>query len=308
MTQPHTPRPTDLVALVSFDGEEVANQAVTRERLERAQPPARPLAAAIAQWLGRGRRVWVDVRGRQIQGIATARELAGRGAWEIDTLVDATGGGEDVTGGLLRQAADGAAAAGVTRLLLRLPEAAPAARGARRAGFVPALAERAWTRSALAPQRETPVSLVPVRPAVEADAYARFQLYSRVLPVDARSALGMTFEEWAAAQERRWAGRGAREYLACEGGQVRGALQVGARQFALLVEPGCDASAEALLCAATARLPGGCALALLPECAGTPVAALRAHGFEPGEAYTLLALRTAQPVRARAGRVVATRG
>ena len=33
MTQPHAPRPTDLVALVSFDGEVFENQAVTRERL-----------------------------------------------------------------------------------------------------------------------------------------------------------------------------------------------------------------------------------------------------------------------------------
>jgi hypothetical protein len=313
MTSPHSPRPSDFVALVSFDGEEVANQAVTRERLERAQPPARPLAAAIEQWLGRRRRVWVDIGGRQIRGIATARELAGRSAWEIDTLIDASDGtAEDVTGGLLRQAADAAAAAGATRLLLRLPGDAPAARGAQRAGFSPALAERVWTRTALAERHEAPTSGVEARPALPADAYARFQLYNHALPVGARDGLGMTFEEWSAAQERRWAGRGAREYVACEGGQVRGALHVGTRQFTLLVEPGCDASADALLCAASARMPGGHALALLPECAATPASMLRAHGFEPGETYTLYVLRTVQPIRevarARAGRVVVARG
>lgn len=312
MTSPHRLRPSDFVALVSFDGEEVANQAVTRERLERVEPPARPLAAAVAHWLGNNRRVWVDIGGSQIRGIATARELAGRGAWEIDTLIDASDGTKDVTGGLLQQAADAAATAGVTRLLLRLPEDAPAARGAQHAGFSPALAERVWARTALARRREAPTPHVEVRLTRPTDAHARFQLYNHALPVGAREGLGMTFEEWTAAQERRWAGRGAREYVACEGGQVRGALHVGARQFTLLVEPGYDASADALLCAASARLPAGHALALLPECAATPASMLRGHRFEPGTTYMLYVLRTVQPIRevarARAGRVVVARG
>ena len=75
MNGPHAPRPTDLVALVSFDGEVYENQAVTREGL--GKPPAAPhaLTATIQRWLGRGRQVWIDVRGRQIHGIATARPL-----------------------------------------------------------------------------------------------------------------------------------------------------------------------------------------------------------------------------------------
>ncbi len=316
MTSPHSLRPSDFIALVTFDGEEVANQAVTRERLERAVPPAHPLASAVAHWLGSNRRVWVDIGGSQIRGIATARELAGRTAWEIDTLIDAGDGTPDVTSdvvaGLLRQAADAATAAGATRLLLRLADGAPAARGAQHAGFSPALVERVWTRSAVGERREAPPLTVDVRPAANADAHARFQIYNHALPVGAREGLGMTFEEWTAAQERRWAGRGAREYVACEGGQVRGALHVGARQFTLLVEPGCEASADALLSAASARLPAGHALALLPECAATPASMLREHGFEPGETYVLYVLRTVQPIRevarARAGRVVVARG
>jgi len=312
MTSPHAPGPGDLVALVTFDEEEVANQAVTRERLERDEPPARPLAAAIEHWLGRRRRVWVDIGGRQIRGIATARDLAGRSAWEIDTLIDASDGTEDVTGGLLRQAADAAGNAGTTRLLLRLKEDAQAALGAQHAGFVPALAERIWTRDTLTKRPEITTSAIEVRPALAEDAHARFQLYNHALPVGAREGLGMTLEEWAATQERRWAGRGAREYVACEDGQVRGVLHVGKRQFALLVEPGSDAAADALLSAASARLPNGPAIALLPECAGTPTSMLRAHGFEPGDTYMLHVLRTVQPIRevarARAGRVMIAGG
>lgn len=312
MTSPHSLRPSDFVALVTFDGEEIANQAVTRERLERDEPPAHPLASAVAHWLGSNRRVWVDIGGSQIRGIATARQLASRTAWEIDTLVDATDGTTDVIGGLLRQAADAAAHAGATRLLLRLADDAAAARGAQHAGFSPTLAERVWTRTALGERRDAPTSTIEVRPAEPVDAHARFQIYNHALPVGAREGLGMTFEEWTAAQDRRWAGRSAREYVACEGGGVRGALHVGARQFTLLVEPGCDASADALLSAATARLATGRALALLPECAATPASILREHGFEPGETYMLWVLRTVQPIRevarARAGRVVVARG
>src|SRR5262249_11384755 len=148
--------------------------------------------------------------------------------------------------------------------------------------------------------------------ATDEDAHARFQLYNRAIPVGAREGLGMTLEEWAATQERRWAGRGAREYVACEDGQVRGVLHVGKRQFAMLVEPGHDTAADALLSAASARLPSGPALTLAPECAGTPTSMLRAHGFEPGDSYMLHVLRNAEPIRevarARAGRVMIAGG
>ena len=45
------------------------------------------------------------VAGRQVRGIATARELASKDVWEIDTLVDACPDGGEVIAGLLRQAA-----------------------------------------------------------------------------------------------------------------------------------------------------------------------------------------------------------
>ena len=99
----HAPRPTDLVALVSFDGEVYENQAVTREGLGKPSATPHPLAAAIQQWLGRGRHVWIDVRGRQIHGIATARPLAGHDAWLVDTLVDAGAPDDHVVSALLAQ-------------------------------------------------------------------------------------------------------------------------------------------------------------------------------------------------------------
>jgi len=56
MTDTRAPRPTDLVALVTFDDEVRENLAVTREHLTEPPSAARPLSAAIDQWLHLGRR------------------------------------------------------------------------------------------------------------------------------------------------------------------------------------------------------------------------------------------------------------
>lgn len=313
MTHTHAPRPTDLVALISFDGEVFENQAVTREALGKPSSPPHALAATVQQWLGRGRRVWIDVRGRQIHGIATARPLASDEAWEVDTLVDAGGGDAGVVGGLLAQASEAAAEAGVTRLLLRTREDAPALREAQRAGFLHALDEELWVldRPARAPHD---ASLENVHEVDESDLHGLFQLYSRALPVQARQALGMTFDEWQAARERRWLGRGAREFVAHEDGRVRAALQASPHgQLTLLVEPGYERHAEGLYAAAIETLEDAeRVLALQPACLGSPAPLFRDLGYEPRERYVLLAKRLARPIfealPSAAGRTVPTRG
>lgn len=296
MTTPHAPRPGDLVALVSFDGDVYANQAVTRDRLGRTTSTPHPLAAAIERWLGR-RPMWIDVAGRQVRGIATARELASKATWEIDTLVDACPDGGEVIAGLLRQATAAASEAGVTRVLLRLAADTPTVEAARGAGFVPVLAERLWTRASRAMVAASTGSAAPVqvREAEEADAYFEFQLYGAALPFEARRALGMTFEEWQAALDRRWA-KGGRVLLAFEDGRARASLRGTAAQATLIAEPGHDAAAAALLARAEEWLRPRTAL-LQPEGAACPAGVLRDHGFEPGPTYALLALRTLRPIR-----------
>jgi hypothetical protein len=303
MTDTRTPRPTDLVALVAFGEDVRENMAVTRDHLGVPQGSARPLAAAIEQWLHLGRRTWINVSGREIQGIATARDLAAKSAWEIDTLVDAPDASEEVTVGLLRQAGRAARDAEVTHVLLRTHVDSPAAEAAPRAGFRRVVDERLWIGH-LAPGASSHVR--DIRPA---DAQSRFQVFCRALPATVREALAMTLEEWQAVQDARWMDRGGFMLVDEYEGRLRASLEASSLgQFRLLVESGTPEAGEGILAVAGQRLPGVADhFALVAE--GTAAEdAVRRAGMEPAGEYALFCLRLARPVReesrARAGVVV----
>jgi hypothetical protein len=300
------PRPTDLVALVTFDEDVRENLAVTRERLAQGNNAPMPLAAAIEQWLHLGRRTWVNVAGRQIRGIATARELSARHAWEIDTLIEADDRlGREVLEDLLRQAIVAAQDAEVTHLLLRTPEDSLAAAAAPRAGFSSVYAERLWT-GRLAP---TSTTTHGVREWGEEDAFAQFQVYSRAVPIAARQAMAMTVDEWTATRDRHWQERGDGALLVESQGRVVGSARYarGSGQFTLVAEPDAAAPTDALLAAVARRLgEADRHMALVASSGATEDAALRRAGLTcaPG-AYALFCKRLMHPVReetyARAG-------
>ena len=305
MNEARAPRPTDLVALVTFEGEVRENLAVTRERLAEPAAASKPLSAAIEQWLHLGRRMWVSMAGRQIRGIATARELGTRRAWEIDTLIDADEARGDgaVLADLLRQVALAAEQAEATHLLLRTTLDGPAVEVALRCGFASVVTERLWA-GRLAPAVD-PAGLV--RPSTEADEFATFQVYSRALPVTARQSLAMTLDEWTAVRDGHWQERGDGALLAERGGRVEAIARYARAtgQFTLLAEPQAP-STDALVAALAYRLPDAEQhVALVAACGATEEAALRRAGLVPRQEFVLLCRRIARPVReetyARAG-------
>jgi len=300
------PRPTDLVALVTFDEDVRENLAVTRERIAQGNDAPLPIAAAIEQWLHLGRRMWVNVSGRQIRGIATARELAAKHAWEIDTLIEAGDGlGREVLADLLRQAIVAAQEAEVTHLLLRTPEGSLAAEAAPRAGFAAVQSERLWT-GRLAP---TSTTTHGVREWRDEDSFAQFQVYCRSVPVGARQAMAMTVDEWTATRDRHWQERGDGGLLVEQQGRVVATARYarGSGQFTLLAEPDAHAATDALVAAIARRLgEADRHMALVAASGATEDAALRRAGLacEP-TAYALFCKRLLHPVReetyARAG-------
>ncbi|HJM89502.1 MAG TPA: hypothetical protein QF624_07745 [Dehalococcoidia bacterium] len=313
----HAPRPIDLVALVTFDDEVYENQAVTRQRLSRptAAPPA--LNAAIEQWLVRRRHMWIDVLGRQINGIATARPLAANDTWIIDTLIDASDGPESgAIFALLDQALQAATQAQVGRVLLRTAADAPVLPDAIRSGFKHALNEQLWTAAALTPPANEPAAPVDVRERSDADAFDLFQLFNQALPIQARQALALTLGEWEGLQDRRWLGRNSREWVATADGRIVASLRLSladdGAQFDLTSAPDTTAGAEALLRVAAKETQGrDHVLALIARSAAPLERVLRNSGLESQSEYVLLSRRTMQPIaeaaRAQQG-VVVSRG
>lgn len=318
MTDTRAPRPTDLVALVTFDEEVRENLAITRDHLGVANEAPRPLAAAIEQWLHLGRRMWISMAGREIRGIATARELS-RTAWELDTLIDAPEGGEEVIADLLRQAARAARERLVTRVLLRTPVGSAAVETAPRAGFRHVVEETLWIghpagaegadATAPAEAREggsgrlgSSDGAPAVREATTADLQGRFQLYCRAYSMTAREALAMTQDEWQDVQDTRWVDRGSPPILVAESeGRVRAALQASSSgQFSLLAEPEAVDAGDALIQELRRRLPSsGDVYGLVVSGSAAEQAARRA-GLQPAGEYELFCLRVSRPIREEA--------
>ncbi len=292
--------PGDLIALVTFDGAVYPNLAVTRERLGRPQQAPHALAAALTHWLRR-RDLWLEVRGRQIHGIATARTLAGPGVWQIDTLIDAGDGDGAVLGALLAQAESEALRAAVRMLLLRMPAAhGEAVADVRAYGFEPVLAERLW-RAPNAGRASVPArdSTVQVRAAEDADWFGRYQLCQRMLPPAARRVIAPTYEQWRAMLEEQWLGRRSHDAVALEHGRIVGCVSFGRCQGGAQIElqAASGEAAAALLRDARPRLTASEPLFALTPAGSTAVeGALAAAGFELQDEYVLLSRRLTRPV------------
>src|SRR3990172_7296064 len=120
MSSARRPLPTDLVALVSFDGRVHPNEAKPLESLGRDER-AHPLESTLEQWFSfaTGKHTWVSVRGTTIRGLITARQRAKRSAWEVEVLIDAS---DDpaVALSLFSRMSAGVGRMGAERIFLRL--------------------------------------------------------------------------------------------------------------------------------------------------------------------------------------------
>ena len=200
-------RPTDLVALVTFEGRALPNVAHTRHTLGRAETRPLPVAAILEQWLPfEGRRfTWVAVQGFSIHGLISARRRTGPSAWEIDWLiVDAQVDPEEIVRHLLNELAREGGEAGARKVFLRLPSDDVLTSAARLAGFWPFLTETLyrWDPSARPALGEHQLPLVSaLRRKAKADDYGIFRLYNAAVPESVRRAHGVTFSDWREAQE-----------------------------------------------------------------------------------------------------------
>ena len=289
--------PTDLVALVSYDGSAYANQAMTRDRIGTQDSP-HPLETALEQWFSfaTGRHTCVSVKGPTLRGLVSARKRGSKQAWEIDCLIDAAEGDSGVLMSLLDQITSAAGKSGAMKLFVRLPRGSEIEQAAGRCGFLPYMRERVYRmRVDKGVPHQAPAGL---RRREKADPYRLFQLYTSVVPPEVRRIEGMTLGEWTAVQESL--GRSTQYVLEGEG-RVRGWLRVAGDgelgRFDLLGE---QKVLDDLIEAASAKIANReWMYALVPEHQAGLASRLEALGFEGGDEFTVLSRRTVRPVKDR---------
>lgn len=311
MTSVRTVRPTDLVALVAYDGRVYPNESVTRDRVG-TETSAHPLEAALEQWFSfaTGRHTWISVKGATLRGLISARQRGTRAAWEIDCLIDAAEDDPNVLLSLLDQVASDAGRAGAEKVFLRVASSSDVLKRACSAGFFAYLTERLLVargpREAGAHEgREAsaPGSGQTLRRWSRADAYATFQLYNRWTAEPVRRIEAATFREWLASRERVSPPRSTRQSVIEREGRIVGWLRTAAvgevGRFDLMADPSAPELLDAVIDAALTRLGGQSALlSLLPDFAGGLRERLERRGFEEQGEFVVLARRTAQPVPA----------
>jgi hypothetical protein len=311
--------PTDLVALVSYDGRVYPNEAQTRDRIGSSKSAPHPLESALEQWFSfaTGRHTWISVKGATLRGLVSARRRGSRSAWEIDCLIDATGGEQSIVMSLLDEAVAEAGRNGVEKLFLRLAADSDALRLAGGCGFAAYTREHLYFYEGALPARQTPAEPLPLRRRTRHDAYPLYQLYNAAVPEPVRRIEAVTFNEWTAAQERHWLGARSIQLVFEEAGSgQRGtppggdsAVRLGAwlrsarsgdiGRFDLLVHPRRYDSVDALVDAALARLARASTFyALVPEYLEPVARALMCRGFREGPQFVALAKRTTVPAKA----------
>jgi hypothetical protein len=296
MTTARTVLPTDLVALVSYDGRVYANEAMTADRTGSEASP-HPLETAFEQWFSfaTGRHTWISVKGATLRGLVSARERGSKLAWEVDCLIDAAVDDSSVLMSLLDQMAAAAGRSHALRIFLRLPADSFGERIAMRCGFAPYRRERLYRRDVLPEQKSEPTP--GLRRREKADLYALFQLYNAAVPESERRIEAMTLNEWKALQEHL--GRTS-HYVMERDARIAGWLRVAADgdigRFDLLSD---GAAAEALVDAALVKLANRASMwTLVPDWQEDVRRALEARGFSAEQEYSVLCRRTVHLVKA----------
>lgn len=310
MTEARTVLPTDIFALVSFDGRVYANEARTWERIGLPDRGPHPLEAALEQWFSfaTGKHAWVSVKGATIQGLISARPRAKRSVWEVECLISATDD-PGICQSLLARMSQDVTRYGAQRIFLRLPAHSRFCASAARSGFFPYVQETLYSLDKPSPASPSPD--LEVRPKVQGDMYRLYQLYSCVTPANVRSIEGVTFRDWLAAQEP-WGGRRS-DWLLERQGEAKAWLRYLAdgnrARLRLLLASSDQALAEDMVAFALARLPEGMPVfSLVPSHLSSASRALQSHGFQPREEYVTLAKRVAaveqETVPEKAGRTI----
>ena len=295
MSRARYPLPTDLVALVSFDGRVYPNEAKPFDRLG-LDERARPLEEALEQWFffATGKQTYVNVRGATIRGLINARPRGKRTAWEVEALIDADDD-KAVVSSLFSRMLAGIGRVGAQRVFVRLEAGSAVVRAARDAGFFPYQAQTLYRLTGKVRGGARDVGL---RAKSRQDMHGIFQLYMHAVPANVRAIEGATFKEWQAALEP-WGGR-TTDLVLNEDGAITAwvRLQSGQTGRLSVLSTSRSASLDDVIGAAAAKLSKSDALlSVVPEQDVGLAAAFERRGFEPAGSYLMMAKRLTRTAR-----------
>ena len=294
MSRARYPLPTDLVALVSFDGRVYPNQARPWDRLG-LNERAHPLEEAIEQWFSfaTGKQTYVNVRGATIRGLITARQRGKRSAWEVEVLID-TDEDKSVVSSLFSRMLSGIGRLGAERAFIRLDSGSGLVRSARDAGFFPYRQQILYRFGSQPGAKSLDIGL---RSKSKQDMFGIFQLYMHAVPANVRAIEGATFREWQAALEP-WGGR-CTDLVLEEDRTITAwvrAMRGNAGRLAV-VSSSRSVAFDELIAAGCARLSKSQqVMALVPEEEAGLGAAFERQGFEAAGSYVLMAKRLTKAV------------
>ena len=198
--------PTDSPALLHFKQASGPGEAYTLAHAVRGGRRSFPLVryASIALSPRAWQTCWVETGRARIKALLRAGPRAGGQAWDISDLFLAkrnAGAAWDV----LEQIAIHAARSRARRVFIRLPQGSPIFEQTRKAGYQVAYSETVFSApsgNAVVERTGAAESGLALRPLGDADTQAMFRLYCAAMPLDQRSRVGQTIDEWLASDEK----------------------------------------------------------------------------------------------------------
>ncbi|MDA1036564.1 MAG: hypothetical protein O3B65_06765 [Chloroflexi bacterium] len=168
----------------------------------------------------------------RLDALAVLRPRYGPKAWEVAHLFAADGADEQIES-VLKQAARFASSRRGERLFIRLPNGSDEIRIAKQTGFREAFTEDVY-KLPRAMSGDLHAPSLNVRPPLPSDTYGIFRLYSAVSSSSARSAVGLTLDQWQ--DSREGSRKDVREYVWEHDQRIAAWIRLAQRGGALTVD------------------------------------------------------------------------
>lgn len=291
--------PTDSPALLQFKQRSGLDEARSLPQAIKGAPRSFPLVkyTTIALSPRAWQSCWVKTRRAVVQTVFRAGPRSGPAAWELSELFIAKNS-RDVAIEVLEQLAFSAGSSGARRVFLRLPADSEIFDAARAAGYTPVYSETLFrtesARQSLLELDEEPgePGALELRPLEPEDQHAMYRLFCAAVPIDVRTRVGQTLEEWSSSREK--AGRKSRDRGIED--PVSGALQAvvtscdvpGGRYFSAQTRTDMGGSVKSLVAAELEQAGDRPVLSLVPSYDQNMSETVGAVGFTPGQTYDVM--------------------